>query len=180
MLLPFAYEIERGQLSVAKTSVVVTADGKDRCPVLGLMLLTGRSSGRAEEKAAGGAEMELQAPREPVYERIQIRLDDSRGMQVTGYNMMQPPGKMAAAREARRAEGGKKSSSRDRRSMERTVAASGYAVFVVEVPASVQRVEAVYRSQTTIRLETPLLEVLGQPAEKIAGWGSGQVPRRFG
>jgi len=46
--------------------------------------------------------------------------------------------------------------------------ASGYAAFVVQVPELMQSIEATYRDEITIKLETELLEVLGRPVAEIA------------
>jgi len=182
MLLPFTYEAGEETLRISKSSVKVTSDKGRFCRVLGIVLMETRDkSGASIAVSSQTQSMRLQAGSEPIWERIEITRTEDGTIELTCWNMTPPAGKQKT-----RSSGGRdqlfahkkssRSSSRDRRASssrrdlsdrKQTRPASGYAAFMIQVPESMQSVEAIYNNEVTITLEAELMDALSQPLSEI-------------
>lgn len=162
MLLPFAYDPAEGPLRITKNSVQVTADGTQRCTVLGMVLLTA-DAGSGGGNAVAGAPVNPAALRledQPLWERLQIERKVDGSLDVATSNLTRPLSKRTTGKT--RSKAGYGTPTPPEPDQRPTSPASGYAAFLVDVPEAVSSIEAVYEDDVHIQVETRLLEVLGR------------------
>jgi len=155
MLLPFAYHVEDEPLDVYKISLRVIADGKYRCRVAGLMLMssgTRRGSGPGEPPIS---EWELQPTSWPVWERIKVEPDESAGSQrVTAYNLV------PARHRSRGYRGGEESARAGVLIEPKSGLAGGRAAFLLEIPEGARQLEVVFRDEIAALVDVPFIKGL--------------------
>lgn len=162
MLLPFAYDPAEGPLRILKSSVQVSAEGSLRPRVLGMVLLTLDPAA----KPAGTMGPDPTALRldesQPLWERLQVERKEDGTLDLVALNLTRPPGKRAVAR-PRTGEKKAPGSPPVEADSHPGQQATGYAAFLIDVPASVTTIEASYEDDVQIQVETRLLDVLGRP-----------------
>lgn len=161
MILPFAYDPAEGPLRITKNSVQVTADGTQRCTVLGMVLLiadAGSGGGAVAGAAVNPAALRLED--QPLWERLQIERKVDGLLDVATSNLTRPLSKRTTSKT--RSKVGHGSPAPPEADQRPTSPASGYAAFLVDVPETVSSIEAVYEDDVHIQVETRLLEVLGR------------------
>lgn len=182
--VPFSYDVDAGRVSVSKSYLRVEDKEGDNCKVEGLIQLKSgqRPVARGTDQALADYfvdELALPDPNDPVWERIQvdykeddndkrrrdedeqkvpaIKLADQRKpLEMTGTNSAQP------RKEDR-------TSQRDRNNRKRTVPATGYAAFIVEIPVQFNELTFSYRREDLeFKLSAKAIEALTSPTEGLS------------
>ena len=167
MLLPFAYEPAEGPLRILKNSVQVKGEGSQRPRVLGIVLLTFDPSTKPALPLGPDPSTLKLDESQPLWERIQVERKEDGTLDLVASNLTRPPGKRAAMRKTsgERKTGGSTPMETDSHAGPQ---ASGYAAFLIDVPTSMTKIEAVYEDDVEFQVETRLLDVLGRPLSNMS------------
>lgn len=192
VLVPIAYSPGDTKLQIMPGALKAKSDDDKLCRVVGIMLLLASGSSPAGPGGFSGrvVGLELQQPNDPILEQIEVQQARDGSIELTMYNRVHPRVKREAGAP------GSGRTSRDRDSTPRstagegrqTRAGSGYAAFLIEVPAASQSVQVICRNDPPAVLEFSFLEQLSkvngdlQPSERgklidvLIGQASSQTP----